>query len=118
MRLRSLMVAIAVLAVLLGLSIGLRRRAERLTRLSRSYSGAAGQLELRLASPDLDEAIAQAILDRVHWYDAVAHRFERAAAHPWLPDEPDPTKVFCECGHHRKPSPKPVPQSGAPLSNP
>jgi hypothetical protein len=31
--------------------------------------------------------LASAILDKVHWHDAMAARYERAARSPWLPIE-------------------------------
>jgi hypothetical protein len=107
MRLRSLMIVVAVAGFLLGLGVILHRRADRLNRLALSYQKEAGRLEHTIVGPGLSRSQVQGILDRVHWNDAVAWRYRHAADRPWLPTEPDPEKVACECGYHLTLSPSP-----------
>jgi hypothetical protein len=89
-RLRSLLIAVAILATLLGVGVKLRRDAAQYDRLSRRHSGEAGAWELRLAGRVVGPSQARAILGRAHWHDAMAEKYRRAAARPWLPVAPDP----------------------------
>jgi len=84
-RVRQLVVAVAVMAVLMAIGVGLQRRAAHLKRLSRSQSGEANRWELLLTEISVNGALASAILDKVHWHDAMAAIYERAAGSPWLP---------------------------------
>ena len=103
MKLRAMMATVALLAVLLGIGLGLRRRSDRLWWVSLSYSSQAAGLEeplgLHPEPPDV-----QAVLDRVHWNDSVAVAYQRAAGRPWIPGEPDPAKITCQCSYHAKPA--------------
>ncbi len=106
MKLRALMATIALLAVLLGIGLGLRRRSDRFQRVSLGYSSKAAGLEEPLGFiPGRPEPTGvQAVLDRVHWNDSVAAAYQQAASRPWVPGEPDPAKITCQCGYHAKPA--------------
>lgn len=102
-KLRALMILIAIA----GLALGLHRRSRRLDRLSLVYSTQASNLENTLIGPDgttrtapqTDDQV-DAILDRVHWNDSVAFEYRKAATRPWLPFDPDPRSIVCACGYH------------------
>ena len=94
------MVTVAVLAVILAAGTGLRRRAQRLDALARRYGPEANRLENLLEGSDLNRQEADVIIDRVHWDDAVANRYRLAAARPWLPFDPSPQRVTCQCSYH------------------
>jgi hypothetical protein len=87
MRLRTAMLAVAVLAILLGIGIQLRRRAQRLDDLARQYGRKAQRLEevwlnwvrFNKSGPEVD-----ALMEQVHWHDAVAKQYWIAAARPWV----------------------------------
>jgi hypothetical protein len=87
---RQLMIAAAVVAVLMAAGVGLQRRTAHLKRLSLWQSGEANRWELLLTESSVNGPLASAILDKVHWHDAMAARFERAARSPWLPIEAAP----------------------------
>jgi hypothetical protein len=84
---RQLMIAAAVVAVLMAAEAWLQRRTAHLKRLSRMQSGEANRWELLLTESSVNGPLASAILDKVHWHDSMAARFERAARSPWLPVE-------------------------------
>jgi hypothetical protein len=94
------MVAIAVLAVVLGSGVGLKRRVQRLDGLALRYGREANRLENLLEGSNLSQADADAIIERVHWHDAVANQYRLAASRPWVPFDPSPEGVTCECGQH------------------
>ena len=102
MRLRTALTAIAALAVILGAAGAVRRRADRLDQLSHSYSREAGRLESQLIGPSGTSRDgpgpeqASAILAKVHWCDAVANEYKKAAARPWYPFDPDPSQVVSQ----------------------
>ena len=89
---RRMMVAVAILAVLMGGMLGAWRRQERFMRLSRAHSAKAGWLEMEAFGPRsvMNRAERSAAMNAVHWHDAVAWRYRHAASRPWLTVEPDP----------------------------
>jgi hypothetical protein len=87
---RRMMMAMAVVAILMGLAVGLRRRAERFKRLSFLQSVDANRWENLLLDRSLDDALASAILEQVHWHDAMAAKYDRVAQAPWRLLEPPP----------------------------
>jgi hypothetical protein len=87
---RQLMIAAALVAVLMAVGVGLQRRTAHLKRLSRWQSGEANRWELLLTESSVNGPLASAILDKVHWHDAIAAGYERAAGSPWLPIEAFP----------------------------
>jgi len=102
-KLRALMILIAIA----GLALGLHQRSRRLDRLSLFYSTQANKSENTLIGPDgtgrtapqTDEQL-DAILDHVHWNDSVAFEYRRAVTRPWFPFDPDPRSIVCVCGYH------------------
>ena len=87
---RQLMIAAAAAALLMATGVGLRRRAAHLRRLSLTQSREANRWELLLTESSVNGPLASAILEKVHWHDAMAARFERAARSAWLPIEAVP----------------------------
>jgi hypothetical protein len=87
---RGMMIAAALIAVLMAVGVGLQRRTAHLKRLSLWQSGEANRWELLLTESSVNGPVASAILDKVHWHDATAARYERAARSPWLPIEAFP----------------------------
>ena len=82
---------LAVLAVVVGLPVGLRRRAERFKRLSFLHSVDANRWE-NVWDGSLDDALAGAILRQAHWHDAMVGKYGRVARSPWRLLEPPPPK--------------------------
>jgi hypothetical protein len=99
-RLRTAMVAVAVLATILGVGVGLRRRAQRLDTLALRYGREANSLENLLSRSNISRRDADVIIEQVHWHDAVADQYRLAATHPWLPFDPSPQRVTCKCSYH------------------
>jgi hypothetical protein len=87
---RQLMIAAAVAALVLTTWVGLQRRAAHLRRSSLCQSLQANRWELLLTESSVNGPLAAAILDKVHWHDGMAARYERAARLPWLPVETAP----------------------------
>ncbi len=79
---RRMMVAVAIVAVL----IGGWRHYQRFMKLSLAYSGQAGQIEMEIVHPKsvMNQAKVEAILKKAHWHDAVALKYRRVASRPWL----------------------------------
>jgi hypothetical protein len=102
------MVAVAILAVILGVGIGLRRRVQRLDGLALRYGREANRLENVLEGSNLSRREADLIIERLHWRDAVAVQYRLAAARPWLPFDPSPQQVTCQCGYHAARQAKPA----------
>jgi hypothetical protein len=101
MRLRTAMLVVAVLAVILGVGVGLWRRARRFQTLALQYGREANRLENTWAnSGSMSPGDAAVLMERVHWNDAVAAGYRFAAARPWVPFNPEPMRVTCECGFH------------------
>jgi hypothetical protein len=104
-RLRAQMIAVAVVAVLLGGDAFRRRRTDRLA-LARYHAGEArfnvshaglwergqdgGCMEVRDATPEgYARAAAECRLLAAH-HAALSLKYERAARYPWLPVGPNP----------------------------
>jgi hypothetical protein len=87
---RRLMTAAAVVALLMATGVGLQRRAAHLRRLSFLQSREANRWELLLTEISVNGPPASAILNKVHWHDSMAARYERAARSPWLHIEAAP----------------------------
>ncbi len=87
---RQLMIAAAAVALLMATGVGLQRRAAHLRRSSFSQSREANRWEMLLTESSVNVPLASAILDKVHWHDAMAARYEQAARFPWLPIEVAP----------------------------
>lgn len=110
------MVAIAVLAIVLGVVVGLQRRAWRFHALALKYGREANRLEdMWKSAGSMRRDDLGLLMERVHWNDAVADEYRFAAAHPWLPFDPEPNRIMCKCGFHmaRKPVTAKRPRPGA-----
>ena len=87
---RQMMIAAAAVAVLMAGVVGLQRRSARLRALSFWQSREAYRWERPLTESSVNHPLASAILEMVHWHDAMAARYERAARAPWRRIEPAP----------------------------
>jgi hypothetical protein len=106
-RLRTALRGIALVAILLALAVGLRRRAERLSGMELQHERQAEQLQRQaeqlLAGREnllIGDALtpeAAALLRQASWHIGMAHRFRWAASRPWLPvptPEPYPREEY------------------------
>lgn len=98
-KLRTMILLVALLAVFLAGWTAFERRRSRLLRLARAYNMKAGALENTLvnAANSTSQDDASAILSRVHWHDSVTWAYIHASKAPWA-GSPDPLKVQCRCG--------------------
>src|SRR5262245_21719104 len=86
-RLRTVMAGIALLALLLGGAIAVRRRAERFRGMQLQYYEPALRLDdPRLREPTTPETMRATRLR--HWRHRMSERYGRAAHRPWLPVPP------------------------------
>jgi hypothetical protein len=94
MQLRTSLVAIAMVAVLLGVVLGVRRRSKEFWGLALQHRAQAAALSARYHLARLDPRVSKqqkAGLSMLsQWHASMAGRFDRAANFPWLPIEPDP----------------------------
>ena len=85
----------------MGAYVGLNRRARRLDATALNYSREAGRLEnLWVKSGPTPPGELDAMMERVHWHDAVAAAYRLGASRPWQLVDPDPSTVTCGCGYH------------------
>ena len=111
MRLRTVMIAIAVIAVLLGIGMGFSRRSQRLYSLSLRYGREANRLDLEwVKAAPLAPGQPDLLMEKVHWHDSVAYAYFSASSRPWVPFDPEPKRITCSCGFH-KPRRSLMPQS-------
>lgn len=105
-RLRTVMMLVVAIAVVLGLRVGIKRRRERFDRLTLHHSDETSRLYLRSMGRSMDKMEDDSVLDldrrnelccQAHWHDKVAELYRQAALRPWIPFEPDPNSVSCEC---------------------
>jgi hypothetical protein len=99
---RGLMVAVAILAVVLGTVLGLRRRRESFERRAEMFARKAGdeiaaeqsyRLTRRGSEFGYDARTTAAHYQLVEHYWALQKKYDQAAARPWLfivPDPPEP----------------------------
>jgi hypothetical protein len=83
-RLRTLMVAVAVVALVSG-GWSMWSRSDRFTRIGWSHQARKNSLA---ANPP---RVGDADRGREGWHAAMAAKYFRAARSPWLPVEPDPS---------------------------
>lgn len=79
--LRSILVIVAIFAVLLSIGVGLKRRQERFRGLAKFHFRQAGP-------PRVYGAFYEDYMSIYHM--ALSDKYEDAAQHPWLPVAPDP----------------------------
>jgi hypothetical protein len=98
------MVAVAVVAILMGAGLAVGRRSRRFARLSAHHTNAAlehfGTLMALGGWPPLLHDLSPAELARirmlyrvnalVNYHSALTQKYEGAARYPWLPVAPDP----------------------------
>jgi hypothetical protein len=87
-RLRTLMVAVAIFAIVFG-SIVLRQRAERFRQLAESN----GMRRFVTGDSEVWIWVERPVDVSPLWFEwrrALAEKYERAARYPWLPVPPDP----------------------------
>jgi hypothetical protein len=93
---RRLMIAVAVVAVLLGGELIRRQRAARLERLAwlarceRMLATSHPEEEREIASPYLKHGKQMGVVEALQEIARQRLRYEYAASHPWLPVPPDP----------------------------
>ena len=100
---RRWMIAVAVVAILLGAGLETGRRSFRFARLSDCHSNAALECFHALMTlggwpPPQDPSPAELgrvrnlyrVRALVHYHSALTQKYERAARYPWLPVAPDP----------------------------
>ena len=85
---RRLMLAVAIVAVILGAASGVRRRAERF-RMIESYHRRNYHFSF-VGNPSLDAEKTAKFIARNNWHNAMTMKYGDAADHPWLPIPPDP----------------------------
>jgi hypothetical protein len=94
LQLRTSLVAIAMVAVLLGLMLEVRRRSKEFWGLALQHRAQAAALSTRYQLARLDPRVSKqqkAGLSMLsQWHDRMAERFERAANYPWQPLETGP----------------------------
>lgn len=103
-RIRTLMIAVAVLAIPLGVCM---ERRSRFLRLAEQHEriAADGISDLMIfdnsgsrlrycdrAGRELDESEAERRMALNSWHDALGFNYRRAARSPWLPVAPDPPR--------------------------
>jgi hypothetical protein len=90
MTVRGLMIAVSIVAIVLGAAILKKRRDERLKNqvyfagLERKYTTRA-----QASAPGM---LSNAAQERLNYFRAMRRKWERAASHPWESVEPDPTR--------------------------
>jgi hypothetical protein len=92
-RLRTLMAAVAVAGVGLGLWTGLHRRARRFQGLAEYHRmrSTAGVSPLNPRGPTVVNFLwEETPRARASWHSAMADKYTYAARSPWLPVAPDP----------------------------
>jgi hypothetical protein len=90
-RLGTAMGGIALLAILLTVGVGLRRRAEQRRALQNFHQAQFQKQSMKLVPGSADFA---AQLRKVHWHNEMSHSFRRAAARPWM-SVPKPESCTC-----------------------
>ena len=98
LRLRTTLGAIAILAVLLAVTVGVRRRAQEFWGLALRHRTQATALSVLGQRDRFDPRVTKeqrtARSRLTHWHRAMSQRFSRAAYIPWLPVPP---LVPCNC---------------------
>ena len=95
-RIRTLMIAVAVLGIAFGGLVGLQRmdeRRQRLRALARSHlqRGIVNRLTLEgSVAHRAAKADTERYRTRAEYHDALNLKYEYAAHHPWLPVSSDP----------------------------
>lgn len=94
-RLRTLMLAVAIVAVALAADVCYRRHAAFGLRAEQCRRGASAAYMSEQAARlrnrfDHDPRTTAAFFQRAEYYEALGAKYQRAARYPWLPVAPDP----------------------------
>ena len=89
LQLRTSLGAIAIVAVLLGVALDVRRRSKEYWGLNLQHRAQAAGLNARVQLARFDPRVsrqeAASLSMRYQWHYRMAERFERASSAPWLP---------------------------------
>jgi len=91
-RLRTLLMVVAVLALVMAVSTAIARRSVALAQLAKFHGSRA---ELALACRLYRDAsgrtcLARVLTPRFDYHSSLRRKYEYAASRPWLPVPPDP----------------------------
>src|SRR5689334_3203995 len=91
---RGLMIAVAVFAVLLGATEGLRRRGASFWRRAKEYEqmGIREHLRMMQAFPFMFDHRDTAYYQLGEYFFSLQDKYEYASSHPWLPVSVDPPR--------------------------
>lgn len=92
-----MLLLIAVVGLILGFAISLKRRVDRFHQSGLAYSTEANRLKWWLMEHPHDRGEFAAISGYIHWNDAVVDDYFKRAITPWNLSDPDPSKVVCTC---------------------
>lgn len=85
---RRLMLAVAIMGIVLGVTI---ERRDRFRRIAAHHEAEVEKLVGRLP-PEVvyGHSSDDPIMRRLEWHEPMRLKYERAARYPWLPVRPDP----------------------------
>ena len=93
LQLRTSLGAIAMVAILMGGILEVRRRSKEYWGLNLQHralaAGLSARWQLARFDPRVTKQEAAKLSMRAQWHLRTAERFDRAANYPWLPVEPD-----------------------------
>lgn len=97
-RVRSTLIAVAVLSVLLAAGVQLKRRHDWYWRMMRLHGREADRLE---SSISIDAPLSPDEIDRrirlAHWHGYAATFYYESSSRPWTSFRADPTRTICIC---------------------
>ncbi|AMV38562.1 hypothetical protein [Planctomyces sp. SH-PL62] len=86
---RNLILAVAVVAVLFGVGVGLARRRNRLLEIALEHSGHAG-MDGALILTEQGPAYIGMTTEKGKWHEAMRRKYDYYGRHPWLSMPEDP----------------------------
>jgi hypothetical protein len=93
-----MLLLVAAVGLSLGVADRLKRRSDRLFRAGLRYSSMSMRLENLFKTQRFDREASDSLCGYIHWHDAMAESHYNRSKAPWVPGEPDPAKIVCECG--------------------
>jgi hypothetical protein len=87
MTMRGWMVAVAMAATALGVTM---ERRNRFRKVADYHQGEFSKLVRRLPGFMSAGSSEDPTMLRLEWHESMRRRYDRAARYPWLPVEPDP----------------------------
>jgi hypothetical protein len=103
MKLRSILIAIVLLAFVFGGMVSIKRRYDRLHKKYIDQSIVASRIDSQLIGPDGTSLtgppaeLGYKILDHVHHHEELATKYYFAAWRPWNSEEIEPSQLPCDC---------------------